>query len=424
MAVSAGAGRLGIDFGTSNSAASVLVNGTPYHIEIEAGQQTLPTSVFFDFSSRETKFGNAANMALIDGLEGRFMRSLKSVLGTPLMYEQRQIMDQKMSFVDIISQFLARVKARAEEVCYQEFHTAVSGRPVHFHSADPARDKQALIDLTECYRAAGFKEVEFVLEPEAAAIANGAASAGVGMGLIVDIGGGTSDFTVFSRNGSGTGIDILASHGVRVGGTNFDKSISVDHVMPLFGKGSEVRREMGTGLLPAPSAIYFDLATWEKIPFLYNGAVRREVKTLAKLAVDRPAFERLFTVLDMEIGHDIAFAVERGKIQANRDDQDASQIDLRMVEPGLAAPLAKDAMVDTLSDHIAKISNCATETLKLAGCKAEDIERVVFVGGSSLMKVVERAMAAQFPAATLEYTEAFTAVVDGLAISAAGEQAA
>ncbi|MGJ8582950.1 MAG: Hsp70 family protein [Marinosulfonomonas sp.] len=424
MASFAGAGRLGIDFGTSNSAASVLVNGTPYHIEIEPGQQTLPTSVFFDFANRQTKFGNAANSALIEGQEGRFMRSLKSVLGTPLMHEKRQIMDQKMSFVDIIGQFLKRVKDRAEEVCHQEFHTAVSGRPVRFHSADPKRDQQALVDLTECYLAAGFKDVEFVLEPEAAAIANGAASAGVGMGLIVDIGGGTSDFTVFSRNGSGTGIDILASHGVRVGGTNFDKSISVDHVMPLFGKGSEVRREMGPGLLPAPSAIYFDLATWEKIPFLYNGSVRQEVKTLTKLAVNRPAFERLSTVLDMEIGHDIAFVVERGKIQANRADQDRSNIDLRMVEPGLSAPLTKDAMVETLSEHVAQIRDSAAETLKLAECAAEDIERVVFVGGSSLMQVVEQAMAAQFPAATLEYTEAFTAVVDGLAISAAGEKTA
>jgi hypothetical chaperone protein len=93
---------LAIDFGTSNSAAAMLVNGKPWHIEIETGFETLPTSLFFDFSNQKTLFGNAANTALIDGREGRFMRSLKSVLGTSLMREKRQIMDERLTFIEII----------------------------------------------------------------------------------------------------------------------------------------------------------------------------------------------------------------------------------------------------------------------------------------------------------------------------------
>ena len=62
---------LGIDFSTSNSAASKSIRGNPFIIELLAGKQTLPTSIFFDFESRKTIFGIPANGALISGFDGR-----------------------------------------------------------------------------------------------------------------------------------------------------------------------------------------------------------------------------------------------------------------------------------------------------------------------------------------------------------------
>jgi hypothetical chaperone protein len=75
---------LAIDFGTSNTAAAVMDGGTLRLIELEAGQPTIPTAVFVDYSARRTLFGTAAATAMIEGRDGRFMRALKSVLGTPL----------------------------------------------------------------------------------------------------------------------------------------------------------------------------------------------------------------------------------------------------------------------------------------------------------------------------------------------------
>ena len=77
---------LGIDFGTSNTAAGVMAAGRPHLITVEPGRTTLPTSVFFDYDRKVTTYGSVANTALIDGREGRFMRALKSVLGTTLMH--------------------------------------------------------------------------------------------------------------------------------------------------------------------------------------------------------------------------------------------------------------------------------------------------------------------------------------------------
>ncbi|WP_099827611.1 Hsp70 family protein [Oceaniglobus indicus] len=405
---------LGIDFGTSNSACGVLVNGKPWLIDIEPGARTIPTAVFFDADTQRTLFGEAANRALIDGRDGRYMRALKSVLGTPLMRERRAVMHERLDFIDIIARFLDRIRRRAEAATGQTFDRALSGRPVRFHSSDERRNDQALADLRECYERAGFDAVAFLPEPEAAAIANGALG-GDGIGLIVDIGGGTSDFTVF-RPDNTAGLEVLASGGVRVGGTDFDRTLSLIHVMPLLGYGGMIRPTFGAGALPAPRPLFQDLATWEKIPFVQTPQTLREVRQWERLAVDPRPFSRLGDVLENHMGHDIAFAVERGKIAANGG---RGRVALGAVERGLAVDLTREGLNDSLRDHADTIGACARLTCDAAGIAPDDISRVVFVGGSSLLHVIEAAMARLFPKARFHRSDPFTGVVDGLAIASA-----
>ena len=272
--------RLGVDFGTSNTAAGYLSDDRPRLIPFAPGQTTIPTTFFFDYDARRMLIGEPANQALLDGVEGRFMRALKRVLGTGLMHEHRQLLNERVTFVDIISRFLAEVKARAEAEAGVSFDRVLSGRPVVFHGTGDPREDAAEADLRACYLAAGFHEVEFMPEPQAAAIASGALEQPGSIGLIVDVGGGTSDFSLFQSGRDG--ITILANHGVRIGGTDFDRSISIDRVMPHLGKGTELRKAMGPGSSPAPNAIFNDLATWEKISFLYTPQNRRLVVLTAE----------------------------------------------------------------------------------------------------------------------------------------------
>jgi len=406
---------LGIDFGTSNTAAGVMAAGRPHLITVEPGRNALPTSVFFDYDRKVTTYGSVANAALIDGREGRFMRALKSVLGTPLMREKRQIAYERLTLIEVVARFLQMIRERAEAETGQTYDAALSGRPVRFHSSDPVRNAQAEVDLREAYLIAGYNDVAFMYEPEAAALASGPLDKGA-LGMIVDIGGGTSDFSIFERDGDTT--RIIASHGVRVGGTDFDRAISIAEVMPLLGRGAEVRNAMGEGRHIAPNAIFNDLATWQKIPFVYTAENRRMAADFAKLGIDRSLFSRLETVLEMELGHDIAFAVEAGKIRLNQPDLSEAAIDLRVIESALWAQLTQSVMDTVLSGHAAQIEACASETLELAGVSPDKIGKIVFVGGSSLLKSVKEVMIAMFPNATLERTEAFTAVADGLAIAA------
>lgn len=405
---------LGVDFGTSNTAAGYMRDGRPHLITFEPGQTTIPTTFFFDYDARALLIGEPANQALLDGIEGRFMRALKRILGTSLMHEPRQFLNERATFVEIIARFLAQVKARAEAEAGMRFDRVLSGRPVVFHGANDPREAAAEADLRACYLAAGFTEVEFMLEPQAAAIASGSLQDQDAIGLIVDVGGGTSDFSLF-RSGH-DGVTILANHGVRIGGTDFDRSISIDRVMPHLGKGTELRKVLGSGSSPTPNAIFNDLATWEKIAFLYTPQNRRMAAEMVRLAHEPEKLTRLATVLDEELGHELSFAVERGKIAANGGS--AAAIGLDSIEPGLALPLSPDALTESLARHADDLAEGARETLRLAGLGAARVGKVVYVGGSSLMSLVSETMKSQFPQADHSFSEVFTAVANGLVIAA------
>ena len=404
---------LAVDFGTSNSAAAMLFSGAARRIPIEDGADTLPTAVFFPEDGGAMRIGRAAQAALIDAEEGRYMRALKSILGTELFHQSRLIEGKRRTLAEIVTAFLVALKTRAETETGLGFSSVLSGRPVHFHSDDAEKDRRAEEDLRGCYLAAGFDEVTFLPEPEAAAWACREMT-GDGLGLIVDIGGGTSDFSVFRA--SGVGIEILANHGIRLGGTDFDQRISVAHVMPLLGQGGQVTRTFGEGLLPLPSAIYQDLATWPKIPFLYNRDTERLVEDLLVHAVEPDKVGRLKSVIEEHLGHEMAFAVEAGKIAANGDDGRADIL-LGFVEKGLATPITKGSMNGALGEFRDKLQAAVYQTLMQARVAPMQIDTIVLVGGSSLMQIVQDDVQAICTNAKVEMSEAFTAVVDGLALA-------
>jgi len=391
----------------------MLFSGAVRRIPIEDGADTLPTAVFFPEDGGAMRIGRAAQAALIDAEEGRYMRALKSILGTELFHQSRLIEGKRRTLAEIVTAFLVALKTRAETETGLGFSSVLSGRPVHFHSDDAEKDRRAEEDLRGCYLAAGFDEVTFLPEPEAAAWACREMT-GDGLGLIVDIGGGTSDFSVFRA--SGVGIEILANHGIRLGGTDFDQRISVAHVMPLLGQGGQVTRTFGEGLLPLPSAIYQDLATWPKIPFLYNRDTERLVEDLLVHAVEPDKVGRLKSVIEEHLGHEMAFAVEAGKIAANGDDGRADIL-LGFVEKGLATPITKGSMNGALGEFRDKLRAAVYQTLMQAQVAPMQIDTIVLVGGSSLMQIVQEDVQAICTNAKVEMSEAFTAVVDGLALA-------
>lgn len=406
---------LAIDFGTSNSAVAVARQGRIHRIPIEPGGDTLPTAVFFPADRGAMRIGTAAADALVAGQEGRYMRALKSALGLPLLHESRLIGGRRRTLADITAAFLAEIRDRAEAKTGMVLRRVLSGRPVHFHTRDPRKDAQAEADLRACFQAAGFEDISFMAEPEAAALASHRPGSDAMLGLVVDIGGGTSDFSIFRSTGDQ--LEIVASHGIRLGGTDFDHAVSMAHAMPLLGLGGQLRRVMGNELLPIPRAPYVDLSTWAKIPFVYTPETLRMAADMARMAVDRAALTRFHAVIEHELGHELAFAVERGKIAAN-GPSGAGLIAMDEIEPGLGAPVTAASLDAAIAAYRDGLRRAVADTIALAGITPGAIGEVILVGGSSLMRFVMDDIRASLPQARLRTAEVFTAVVDGLARAA------
>ena len=272
----------GLDFGTSNTTLGVADPEGPILLPLEGAHRTIPSAIFFELG-REPVIGRAATAAYVEGLSGRLMRGLKSVLGTPLMEEATPVGRQRLRLRDIIARYLAAVKDRAETASGRSLDSVVHGRPVHFVDGDPEADRRAEDTLRAIARDVGFREVSFQYEPIAAALDYERQVRSEEIALVADIGGGTSDFSIVRlsperRGRADRAGDILANDGVRIGGTDFDRQLSLGTVMPLLGLGSPMRR----GDLAVPNAYFHDLATWSAINRLYNSKTLREIDEVVR----------------------------------------------------------------------------------------------------------------------------------------------
>jgi hypothetical protein len=105
----------GLDFGTSNSTLGVATDGAPALLALDHGSTTVPSAVFFGLD-RDHAFviGRDAVAAYVDGVSGRFMRSLKSILGTGLIDEKTHVFRRRITFQEIVRRYVEALKHRAE----------------------------------------------------------------------------------------------------------------------------------------------------------------------------------------------------------------------------------------------------------------------------------------------------------------------
>lgn len=411
-------GTLGIDFGTSNSAAAwAAAGGRARLLALEGEATALPTAVFFHAEERSVHFGREAVALYLSGAEGRLMRSLKSLLGSSLLLEKTAVNGEAMSFQDIIATFLAELRRRAATVIGHTPSSAVLGRPVHFVDDDAQRDRLAESMLQEAARRAGFQEVAFELEPIAAALDYETRIEREQLVLVADIGGGTSDFTVVRlgperMKRADRREDVLATTGVHVGGTDFDRRLNLASVMPLLGLN-----HIGPQGREVPSPVFFDLATWHLIHWRYTPQALREARELRSAYSDLALHARLLRVLEGRHGHRVADAVERAKI-ASSSSGAPGRIDLGVAEAGLAAAFDALQMHTWLQELLGKVVECALECVQRAGIAPQQLGTVYLTGGSSALVPLRRALQAALPGAEQVEGDLFGGVASGLAYAA------
>ncbi len=408
----------GIDFGTSNSALAIVEGDKIVLSELEDGKTTIPSAVFFNADENHTAFGRQAIDEYLEQYSGRFMRSLKSILGTDLMRESTQVGLVRMDFLDIIGCFIGEIKKRAEVFSGHELNDVVMGRPVHFVDDDPVADQRAEDELRMIASAQGFKNIEFEFEPIAAARDYESKIQREELVLVVDIGGGTSDFSVIRlspdlRQRQDRSGDILANAGIHIGGTDFDKRFSLDVVMPYLGYGTKLKNN-----LDMPRTEYTMLATWHLINFLYTQKNRSAVRAIYNDAERRDLVKRFLEVLEHQRGHDIAAQVEAAKIILS--DHKTSLIDLGFIEEKWNIQTTQTELIKSTQGEVQKIISTALSTVQNgAGIKPSTIDTIFMTGGSTALPHFVDSVQAAFKSSKIMQGDRFSSVATGLGISAA-----
>jgi hypothetical chaperone protein len=406
-----------IDFGTSNSAVAVPDGALLKLAPVEGAYTTLPTSVFFNTDEDTREFGRAALAAYIDGFDGRLMRSMKSILGSPLAENSTDLGDgSAIKYTDVIAIFVDHLKRSAEKSVGGAIDRAVLGRPVFFVDDDPRADRMAQQQLEAAARSVGLREIHFQYEPIAAAFDYESHLTEEGLVLVADIGGGTSDFSLVRVGPERMKRverkeDVLAHHGVHVAGTDFDRRVELATILRELGYQSldPEGREI-------PNRIYFDLATWHLINTVYAPKRVSELALMRHLFTEVKHHDRLMRVVERRLGHALAAHAEEAKIGVAAGGE--TVIDLDEVENDLRLAFDEAQLIRAGQDETQRIVQAARDTVQVAGVAPRDVSAVYFTGGSTGLAFLSGALAAAFPDAKAVFGDRLASVATGLGIHA------
>lgn len=407
---------LGIDFGTSNSTVGWWRDEQTPLLALEDGQVTLPSVIFFNSEEQRPAYGRQALAEYLDGYEGRLMRSLKSLLGSKLLKSETTVLGSALPFRHLLGLFIGQLKARAEASAGRSFDQVVLGRPVFFVDDDRQADGEAAETLLAVAGSLGFKEVSFQFEPIAAAFEYERSIDREERVLIVDIGGGTSDFSLVRlaperRQRAERGDDILATGGVHIGGTDFDKQLSLNGVMPLFGYRSRMKSDAFM-----PTSHHLNLATWHTINAAYAQKSRLALQSMRYDIVDPSGIDRLLQLIERRDGHWLAMQIEDAKIALTA--QDRHTIDLQRIEAGLRAELDRALFDAALAPLLQRIGASVEQLLADAGVVADSVDTLFFTGGSSGIPALRDCVCRLLPNARVADGDTFGSIGSGLAIEA------
>jgi hypothetical chaperone protein len=230
------------------------------------------------------------------------------------------------------------------------------------------------------------------------------------------LGGGTSDFTVVRLGPermprTDRSSDILATTGVHIGGTDYDRQLNLAQVMPLLGY-----KHLGPEQREVPNRVFFDLATWHLIHWQYQPRAIAHAQTLRSNYSEPRLHERLMRVLTERHGHHMAHEVEQAKIRCSVQAADTS-IDLSVIERELQATLGVSNMQVHLQDLLARTVACARECVQRAGLTNASLDAIYLTGGSSALSTFQQTLQTEFAGVKLVEGDLFGGVALGLAYS-------
>jgi hypothetical chaperone protein len=436
--------KVGIDFGTSNSGVAVydgrqvrLLPVDPKNVLPEViktvlyitrdyhtylGQQAVET-YYRNNVNRQRRFVKqwageidvyGADMhyvrdvyVYVDEMKpGRLLQYLKTALRKD-NYKGTQIFERYYSVGDLAQTYLSLLKKRAEDVLGEAIDSVTLGRPVKF-SESPERDHKAEETLRQAAHEAGFKEVDFELEPIAAALYYEQSISQPQNVVIFDFGGGTLDIAVM-RLGDEKNRNVYASGGVDIAGSDFDRTIIEKRMLPHFGYGRVKHHPEIMDMIHA-------IPDWMALPEM-GTPINKNI--LDKAIQTKVAPVRL-KALEGLIYNDLAFTfynrVEAGKIALSSDG--ATIISLEDKDIALWELYTRHQFESDIYHYLVDVEKVLLDTISKSGLEIDQIDAVVKTGGSSNIPLFTGMLARVFGKEKVKESSAFSSVVAGLAIKA------
>jgi hypothetical chaperone protein len=436
--------KAGIDFGTSNSGVAVYdgqhvhllpvdpKNGIPEVIKTvlyitrdyrtSIGQEAVE-NYYRDNVNRQRRYIKqwageidvyGADMhyvrdifVYVDELKpGRLLQYLKTALRKE-RYEGTQIFERYYSVGDLAKTYLSLLKQRAEAVLGEPLEAVTLGRPVKF-SESPEQDHKAQETLRHAAHEAGFKEVDFELEPIAAALDYEQSIDKPQNVVIFDFGGGTLDIAVM-RLGDPGKREVYANGGVDIAGSDFDRAIIEKRMLSHFGYG-RVKHH------PEIMEMIYAIPDWMALPEL-GTPINKNILDKAIQAGTSPIQLKALQGL---IYNDLAFTfynrVEGGKIALSGDG--ATIITLEDKDIALWELYTRHQFETDIYHYLVDVEKVLLDTIASSGLEPGEIDAVVKTGGSSSIPLFTEMLERVFGKEKVKESNAFTSVVAGLAIKA------
>lgn len=422
----------GIDFGTTNSSVALVTGNSKVELAsfTFAGMETLASRSVLYFEQvagpggiKRTHglSGPAAIERYLDSDEkGRLIQSLKSHL-TSRTLTGTEVFGRRHRLEELISRMLGDLRKHAEKQFEAPIRHAVVGRPVRFVGAESDEDDDfAVARLREAFQIAGFENVDFELEPVAAAYAYESTLDHNELILIGDFGGGTSDFSLLrvgpeARRHGHNKRDMLGYSGVGLAGDAFDARLVRKLVSPALGSNSEARSL--NKILPAvPAWIYANLERWHYLSFLRTNNVREILKSARIRSLEPEKIEALIAIVDQDLGYQLHQAVQRVKFALSQHDS----AEFRFHDGGLdlRIPVTRPEFEAWIDGDLKAIEESVDSLLRAAGVHPRDVDRVFLTGGSSFVPAVRRIFSSRFGKDRIRGGHEFTSVAYGLALCA------
>ncbi|MES2604171.1 MAG: Hsp70 family protein [Pseudomonadota bacterium] len=455
---------IGVDFGTSNSVAAHYDGTRVRIVDLGGGSRSMPSATYLDRELLAVT-GQEAIDAYIDSNTGRRVELVSVLLGegrmstgsldeggipqeagdsqvfSEAMFDANQqgrlfygikrllaaaltpslpVFDRHYRLEALITPVLLRIRqAIAAEFVRLGTDSvvdhAVIGRPVHFERKGEGSNELAMQRLGTAFGNAGFADRHFCQEPVAAAINYLHSQPGKtqGMLLTVDFGGGTLDFSIF-RDGPNR-LQLLGTHGVALGGNHVDQLLFRRLLFPLLGDGevgmfftNEGYRENRFSL-----ARYAELLLNWPVSYLLNqNRYLTPVLDMLKAGGETATkFQRLRDLIQFNGSYLVLEQLKAFKEAFATTDQvtlDLPELDINMT-------VDRAEFDHVLEPVAAQFEQALSAALQQAGVTADQIDRVVCVGGSTQLPSIKAVLARLFGDKVADH-DIFTAVAAGLAI--------